>query len=79
MTAAESEVTKPRIVSVPEAAKQLGVSRDYMYKLVKSGEIPSIRMPSTTGGKRGTFGWGLRIEQAEIDSFIQRAREATTA
>jgi excisionase family DNA binding protein len=78
MAAAEPEVTRPRIVSVPEAAKQLGVSRDYMYRLVRSGEIASIRMPSTTGGKRGTFGWGLRIEQAEIDAFIERARESAS-
>ncbi len=31
-------------VSVPEAARMLGISRNNCYELVKRGELPSIRL-----------------------------------
>ena len=31
-------------MSVPEAAKLLGISRNNAYELVKRGELPSIRL-----------------------------------
>jgi len=31
-------------ISVPEAAKLLGISRNNAYELVKRGELPSIRL-----------------------------------
>ena len=30
-------------MKVPEAAKKLGISRNFAYELVKRGELPSIR------------------------------------
>lgn len=34
----------PRLtLTVPEAAKMLGISRGLAYQLVKTGEIPSVR------------------------------------
>jgi excisionase family DNA binding protein len=31
-------------ISVPEAAKMLGISRNFAYQLVREGKIPSIRL-----------------------------------
>jgi excisionase family DNA binding protein len=30
--------------SVPEAAKRLGISRDLAYRLVRTGQLPSVRL-----------------------------------
>lgn len=73
--------TRPRLVSVPKAAKQLGLSNDYLYQLIKAGGIQAVQLPPARGryeGKRGSLGWGLRIEQAEIDDFIARNRVEAT-
>ena len=31
-------------ISVPEAAKSLGISRNYGYELVRRGELPAVRV-----------------------------------
>jgi excisionase family DNA binding protein len=31
-------------ITVPEAAKMLGISRNFAYQLVREGKIPSIRL-----------------------------------
>lgn len=36
--------TKPLAVSLPEAARLLGISKSLAYKLAASGEIPTISM-----------------------------------
>lgn len=42
-TATKAEL-KPMAVSLPEAAKLLGISKSLAYKLAASGEIPTIQM-----------------------------------
>ncbi|OPX92334.1 MAG: Helix-turn-helix domain protein [Pelotomaculum sp. PtaB.Bin104] len=37
-----------KVKNVPDAAKLLNISKSFMYKLVKNGQIPSIRL----GGRR---------------------------
>lgn len=34
----------PLTLTVPKAAAYLGIGRDLMYELVRTGEIPSIRL-----------------------------------
>lgn len=68
----------PRLVPVPAAARQLGVSKDYMYQLIKSGGITAIQLPGARGDQGRNTGWGLRIEQAEIDAFLERNRVEAT-
>jgi excisionase family DNA binding protein len=36
-------IDKRLCLTVPEAAKLLGLSRNFTYELVKRGELPSIR------------------------------------
>lgn len=38
-----------RVKNVPDVARMLNVSKSFMYKLVKSGQVPSIRLG---GGRR---------------------------
>ena len=61
----------PPLLSVVQAAEVLGITRRYMYELISAGEITTIRLPSRNGNT-GEH----RIERAELDSFIERHRQA---
>ena len=51
---------EPLTVTVPEAAKLIGISRRHAYELVASGEIPSVR-----------FGGAIRIPRARLLAMIE--------
>jgi excisionase family DNA binding protein len=53
-----------------ELARQLGVSRSWLYDAAKTGRIPSIRI----GGEEGP----LRFVTEDIDRWIDEARAAWT-
>jgi excisionase family DNA binding protein len=62
----------PRLLTVPEAAERLGVSRGLVYQLMRRGELAFVQLPLREGAK-----WsGRRIEQAALDAFIERNRVA---
>lgn len=68
-----SEATaEPRLLNTTEAAGRLGVSRRYLYDLINSGEIATVRLPS--GGTKPEH----RIEESEIEAFIERHRQPAT-
>jgi excisionase family DNA binding protein len=50
-------------VSVPEAARLLGISRNLAYDLVRTGELPSLRL----GAKR------LVISRAALERFLEKS------
>lgn len=55
----------PRVtVTVGEAAEQLGIGRGLAYALVRSGQLPSVRL----GARR------LVIAQAQIDALLAGKR-----
>ena len=54
--------TKPLLLGIREAARELGVSRDRAYELVRSGEIRSVAI----GAKR-------LVPRVELDRWIERA------
>jgi excisionase family DNA binding protein len=58
-----------KLLTVPEVADQLGLSKGSVYELMYRGEFASIQIPSENG-LRAT----RRIEQTEIDAFIARYR-----
>jgi excisionase family DNA binding protein len=66
----EAATTAPRVLTVPEAAEQLRVTRGQIYNLINAGVLAHIRYPKRTGDEDGA----IRIEQSEIDAFIQRNR-----
>ena len=67
--------TEPPI-SVREFAKRTSISVRLAYELIDSGDIAALRLPSRPGtvGKRRFF----RIESAEVDRFLKRARQAAS-
>lgn len=50
-------------LSTKEAARRLGIAPSTLYKLIDAGELPAYR-----------FGRVIRLQQAEVDGFIDQAR-----
>lgn len=61
----------PSLLTVPEAAGQLGLSARHVYELMYMGELASVDIPSSGATGRKT---SRRIERAEILAFIERNR-----
>ena len=57
-----------RFVQIADVAETLNVSARQVYGLVKSGELPAIKINNQ---------W--RIEAAEVERYIERAYAATRA
>ena len=57
--------TQSRMLKATEVAKILNVSRSHAYKLMKTNEIPSIRI----GGAR-------RVRDIDLQNFIQQNRSS---
>ena len=80
-----TDTTGRVLVTVAEAARQLGVGKTKMYELINSQEIAVVVMPTPGStaprprrvGERGPKR-SLRIEQAVIDAFIARGRQPAT-
>ena len=70
-----ARTAKPPPLTVAEAAVRLGVNRSHVYEWIHSGLIASIRYPSRTGAPGGP----LRIEEAEVDRFLARHRQAAAS
>ena len=54
------------VLSVNEAAHILGVQRSTLYRLLRNGELDSVRV-----GKRRKF------RPEDIDAYLERSRETT--
>ncbi|WP_426562245.1 helix-turn-helix domain-containing protein [Angustibacter sp. McL0619] len=53
----------PRFLTLPDVAEQLNISAAQAYALVRSGDLPAIKV-----GGRGQW----RVETTELESYIQR-------
>jgi excisionase family DNA binding protein len=60
----------PRFLSLTDVAETLNISASQTYALVRSGELPAIKI----GGK-GTW----RVESAALEEYIQRCYADTRA
>lgn len=58
----------PRLLTVKEAARSLGISREAAYRLVRSGILPAYRV-----GPHGDTG-PLRLDAAELDDWLESRR-----
>jgi excisionase family DNA binding protein len=56
---------RPQLLRIPEAADALQVSRTTMYRLIRDGEIKTLRV-----GQR------QRIDITELNSFIEHQKES---
>jgi excisionase family DNA binding protein len=59
-----------RFLQLSDVAEILNISASQTYALVRSGELPAIKI-----GGRGQW----RVERSELESYIQRAYEQTRA
>jgi excisionase family DNA binding protein len=53
----------PRFLTLPDVAEQLNISAAQAYALVRSGDLPAIKV-----GGRGQW----RVEASELETYIQR-------
>ncbi len=61
---------EPRFLLMSDVAEQLNVSASQVYHMVRSGELPAIKI-----GGRGQW----RVERAKLEEYIQRKYEETAA
>jgi excisionase family DNA binding protein len=54
---------EPRFLQLSEVAKELNVSDSQVYHLVRSGELPAIKI-----GGRGQW----RVERVRLEEYIQQ-------
>jgi excisionase family DNA binding protein len=59
---------EPRFLLMSDVAEQLNVSMSQVYHMVRSGELPAIKI-----GGRGQW----RIERVKLEEYIQRKYEET--
>jgi excisionase family DNA binding protein len=57
-----------RFLTLPDVAEVLSTSANQVYALVRSGELPAIKI-----GGRGQW----RVEESELDAYISRMYEQT--
>lgn len=56
------------LLTIPEVARLLGISRVRCYEMAASGEIPSMRLSARR----------IRVPQAALDAWLtERARQGT--
>lgn len=58
----------PRFIQLADVAEVLSISSAQAYALVRSGELPAIKV-----GGRGQW----RVEASELENYIQRMYSAT--
>ncbi|MEU8237694.1 helix-turn-helix domain-containing protein [Actinoplanes missouriensis] len=61
---------EPRFLLLTDVATELNVSDSQVYHMVRSGELPAIKI-----GGRGQW----RVERAKLEEYIQHKYEETAA
>lgn len=61
------------LISSTEAAKILGISRQYFYDLVNKGDIPAIRIQPDSKFKVKV---SLKFRRSEIEDLLKKDRRA---
>ncbi len=52
------------LLTIPEAAERLGLSRSQVYIIMRRGELPSVRI-----------GRSRRVAARDLERFVERLRE----
>jgi excisionase family DNA binding protein len=60
--------SQQRFLPLPEVAVELSVTDSQVYHMVRSGELPAIKI-----GGRGQW----RVERAKLEEYIQRKYDET--
>lgn len=68
MGADQGSGIEPRLLTLEDVAAYLNVSVPQVYALVRSGELPAIKI-----GGRGVW----RVDRLKLDDFIERLHQET--
>jgi excisionase family DNA binding protein len=60
---------EPRLLTLEDVATYLSVSAAQVYALVRSGELPAVKL-----GGRGVW----RVDKRELDAYIDQLHEKTS-
>jgi excisionase family DNA binding protein len=52
-----------QLLSIPQLCQELGMGKSWIYRRLRSGEIPSIRL-----------GRSIKVRRDELDEYLQRHR-----
>jgi len=58
----DSRVGESEIISVPEACTFLGIHRNTLYRLIRSGEVPAFKMSSG--------GW-WKFRRTDLEQWVE--------
>lgn len=67
-TRRSSVVVEPRFMALDEVAVYLNVSVSQVYALVRSGDLPAVKI-----GGRGVW----RVDRVQLESYIERMHRET--
>lgn len=73
MTSASSPGALGRFATLGDTAEILNVTVDEALALVRSGELPAIRVGASTGSSGGASMW--RVEHVVLESYIEAKYE----
>ena len=51
------------LLSIPEVCQELGMGKSWVYRRLKSGEIPSIKL-----------GHSIKVKREELEQYLERQR-----
>jgi excisionase family DNA binding protein len=61
---------EPRLFTIADVAKYLSVSEAQVYAIVRSGELPAVKL-----GGRGVW----RVDRHKLEEYIERLHDETRA
>lgn len=64
----EPEAIEPKFLTLDQVAQYLNVSAPQAYSLVRSGDLPAMKI-----GGRGVW----RIDRRQLEAYIERVHEET--
>ena len=56
------------LLSIPEVCQELGMGKSWVYRRLKSGEIPSIKL-----------GHNIKIKREELEQYLESQRQQPSA
>ena len=56
------------LLSIPEVCQELGMGKSWVYRRLKSGEIPSIKL-----------GHNIKVKREELEQYLESQRQQPSA
>jgi len=53
----------PNLLSIPEVCRELGMGKSWVYKKIRSGEIPSVKL-----------GRNIKVARRDLEGYLEQRR-----